>query len=140
MSAFTDVETLVQRWLKASALAAVYLTRPDGGISIYKAMPKASPLPSIVLTRVGGAPAPHSDVGEDVARISFDCWAASREVAVDLAMILAGELEMLAPMGGYVDGLSRLAVAEVVSWIWLPDPASDTSRYVVDALVTAITG
>lgn len=137
---YSDVETLVQRWLKGKDLAVMHLTRPDGGINIFKAMPKASPLPSIVLTRVGGAPARRSDLPEDVARISFDCWAASRDVAVDMSMRLVDELESLAPLGGFADGPGRLVAAETVSWIWLPDPTSDTPRYVVDALVTAFTG
>lgn len=138
-AAYSDVETLVQRWLKTTTVAP-HLTRTDGGINIFKAMPKAAPLPSMVLTRVGGAPARRSDLGEDVARISCECWAASRDVAASVAMSLVAELETLAPAGGFVDGPARLAAAETLSWLWLPDPASDTPRYVVDALVTAVTG
>lgn len=135
---YADVEGLVQRWLQGTALAAD-LTRPGGGVNIFKAMPKAAPLPSIVLSRVGGAPARGSDVPEDIARISFDCWAASRGQANAISLGLVFLLEELAPTGGYVEGGSRLAVAETVSWLWLPDPASDTPRYVVDALITAVT-
>lgn len=137
---YADVEGLVQRWLLGTTLAAT-LTRPDGGVSIFRAMPKSSPLPSIVLSRVGGAPARGSDVPADVARISFDCWAASRAVAVALSMDLVFLLEELGPVAdGYVEGDARLAVAETVSWLWMPGPDSDTPRYVVDALITAITG
>lgn len=137
---YTDVETLTVTWLKTRGLATMYLTRTDGGINVFKAMPKASPLPSIVLSRVGGGPRRRSDVPEDVARISFNCWAATRDAAVDISLMLVDDLETLGPFGGFTDGASRLVAAETVSWIWLPDPEGDTPRYVVDALVSAVTG
>ena len=139
MTAYGDVESLTQSWLKTSDLAAV-LTRTDGGISVFKGAPNKMPLPSIVLSRVGGAPAAGKDVPEDIARISFDCWAKTRDDAIQVSLALVGELESLALTGGYSGGGSILAVAETVSWIWLPDKNSDTPRYVVDALITAITG
>jgi hypothetical protein len=139
MSIYFDIETMIQAWLKTTYLAAL-LARADGGISVFKAMPNAAPLPALVLSRVGGAPALGIDMPEDVARISCDCWAKSRDAAVDLSLTLVSVIEELAPSGGYTDGHGRLAVAETVSWLWMPDKASDTPRYVVDALFTAIPG
>lgn len=136
---YYDVETLIQTWLKTTYLVPL-LTRPGGGINIFKAMPTGAPLPSVVLSRVGGAPARGVDMPEDVARISFDCWAQNREQAVGLSLTLVSVLEELAPSGGYTDGSGRLAVAETVSWVWLADKSSDTPRYIVDALITAIPG
>lgn len=139
MSSYYDIESLIQAWLKTTYIAPL-LTRPDGGISVFKAMPGTTALPSIVLSRVGGAPARGADMPEDVARISFDCWAQNRGLAVELSLTLVGLIEDLAPVGGFSDGHGRLAVAETVSWVWLADKASDTPRYVVDALFTAIPG
>ena len=137
MNTFADAETLVQQWLLTTTLAGLTL-RPDGGSSIFKAMPPGAPLPSIVLSRVGGGPAERVDMPQDVARMSFDCWGASRADAINLATALAWHLETLAPNGGYTDGTARLAVAETIAIVWLADKASDTPRYVVDALVTVI--
>lgn len=136
---YYDAETLVQDWLKSTTVAAL-VTRTGGGVNIFQAMPNASPIPSVVLTRVGGAPALRSDLIEDVARISFDCWANSRTACVALSIAIVTACENLAQQGGFVNEKGRLAVAETVSWLWLPDKASDTPRYVVDALFTAIPG
>lgn len=136
---YTNTEALVIEWLKVTEDVASLVTRPDGAVSIFRAMPKAAPLPSIVLSRVGGAPERGSDVPTDVARISFDCWAASRDYAIEVSLSLVSVLEDLAPTGGYLSGSSRLMVAETLSWVWLPDPVADTPRYVVDALITAVT-
>jgi hypothetical protein len=139
MNAYADLESLVQNWLKLTDLALL-LTRPDGGVNVFKAMPNKAPLPAIVLSRVGGAPLRHKDVPEDVGRISFDCWGQSRDDAIEISMTLVAELENLAYLGGFVDGNARLCAAETLSWLWLPDRASDNPRYVVDANMTAITG
>lgn len=136
---YVDTESLVQDWLKASYLAPL-VTRGDGGVSIFKAMPNASPLPSVVLNRVGGAPARGKDTGEDIARISFDCWASSREQAVTLSLTLVSLIEELGPSGGFRSSTGWLEAAETVSWLWLPDKVSDTARYVVDALFTVLSG
>lgn len=139
ISAFYDTETLIRDWLTSTAVAAL-VTRGDGGISIFKAMPLGAPIPSVVLSRVGGGPKAGSDMGEDIARISFACWAGDRNSAVQLSRELVAACENLAPQGGYATVSARLAAAEVVSWMWLPDPASDVPRYVVDALFTTIPG
>lgn len=139
MNASYNLESLVQDWLKGSDLG-VMLTRIDGGISVFQAMPNKAPLPSLVLSRVGGAPSARSDFPQDVGRVSFDCWGNSRGEAYDVSRILMDLIEDLAPTGGYTSGHGRLMAAESVSWIWLADKASDTPRYVVDALFTAFTG
>jgi len=137
----TDVEKLVQQWLAQSALAATSLTRTDGGVNVFRAMPNKAPLPSIVLSRVGGAPPARVTLPQDNARISFACWAASRDEAAGLAAQLVDELGALGETGGWGPTVTgHLSAAEVLSLVWVPDPASDTPRYVVDAIVTAITG
>jgi hypothetical protein len=88
---------------------------------------------------VGGAPRRRKDLPEDMPRVSFDCWGNSRAEAAGIAEALIGEIESLGPAGGYVhDGL-HLYAAEVATWLWLPDPNTDTPRYVVDALFTTVT-
>jgi Protein of unknown function (DUF3168) len=135
---YATVEPAIKAWLGVTSLAPL-LTRPDGGLSIYLAMPPASPLPSVILTRVGGGPHPRKDLPEDRPRISFDCWGTSRDQAAAVAGALVSECESLAPAGGHeFDGVCLLA-AEVVTWLWLPDPNTDTPRYVVDALFTTVT-
>lgn len=140
ITTFADVESLAAAWLSTSAVAPL-VTRPGGGVNIFKAMPASSPLPAVIVSRVGGAPAARSDFPRDVARVSFSCWAASRPAATTIAITLVAELDNLARLGPYLGAdNARLGAAEVLSWLWLPDPAADTPRYAIDALMTAIPG
>lgn len=137
--AYADVETLTKLWLLTTSVAPL-VTRPDGGVSIYLAMPAASPVPSVILSRVGGGPRARKDIPEDVARISFDCWGNTRVQSMAVAEAVLGECESLARTGSYTVGDSHLLAAEVTGWVWVPDPNSDIPRYVVDALFTAVRG
>ena len=134
---YADVEGLVKAWLSTTDVAPL-VTRPDGGQSIYMAMPAAAPIPAVVLTRVGGGPRPRSTVPEDAARMQFNCWGKTRAQAGEISRTLMSALESLAPNGGFVSGDARLAAAEVLSVLWLPDPESDTARYIVDARITTV--
>jgi len=136
VSTFGDIESATKAWLAAGPVAA--LVTAAGRTNVYLAMPLAAPVPSLILSRVGGAPSARSDIPIDRARISFDCWGTSRAIAQTLSARLISELDMLAPRGGYTVLGVTLAAAEILSWIWLPDPKADTARYVVDALITAL--
>lgn len=138
LATYGDIEALVKTWLGFTAVAAL-VRRTDGGLNIFEAMPLSSPLPAVVLTRIGGVGDPRSDVPVDEARIQFDCWAATRTEAKKIASVLAAECANLAETGGFTLGADLLYVAEVVGWVWLPDRQSDTARYVVDARFTALT-
>lgn len=133
---YADVENLAKTWSLTTDVAPL-VARP-GGFNIYLAMPALSPLPAVVISRVGGGPARRKDLPEEVSRISFSCWAASRAQAGEISRVLVGELETLARTGGWESAGTILAAGEVVSVIWLPDPDSDTPRYIVDALVTTV--
>jgi hypothetical protein len=135
---FPDIETLVQNWLGYTSVAAL-VRRTDGGLNIYQAMPNSSPLPAVVLSRVGGAPSRRSNVPTDTARISFDCWAATRAEAREIAAAVVAESQNLSEYGGFTLPPNILYVGEVTTFLWLPDRNSDTARYVVDVLFTAIT-
>lgn len=137
IAAYLDIEGLVKAWLATTPVAAL-VARPGGGHHIYQAMPVGAPLPSVIVQRVGGGPARRSDVPADVARITCHCWAATRPDAVAIAQAVTAAIQNLAETGGFTSGSSRLVAGEVVSWVWIPDPQSDTPRYVVDGLITAV--
>lgn len=134
---YTDVENLVKQWVLTTPVAPL-LTRTDGGTSIFLAMPASSPLPALVLSRVGGAPRASSDVPEDAARMTFNCWGTTRTQCGQIARTLMAELENLSQTGGFVSGDARLVAAQVLNMFWLPDPESDTARYIVDATVVTV--
>jgi hypothetical protein len=136
---YADVENLVKQWLATTSVAPLVTRTVDSGLSIFLAMPPSAPLPAVVLYRVAGAPSPGKDLPEEATRLSFDCWGRSRAEAGAIARALMAELETLARVGGYDSGDARLAAAEVINVVWLPDPESDTPRYVVDATVTTVT-
>lgn len=134
---FADAEPLCKAWALTTSVAAL-VTRPDTGVSIYLSMPSSAPVPALVITRVGGAPRARADLPQDAARMQFDCWGKSRAQAAAICHALISELDSLARAGGFSDGDARLAAAEVISMLWLPDPQSDTPRYVVIAVVTTL--
>lgn len=131
---YRDAETLVQQWLIDTPAVADLVRRASDGLpSIYKAMPRAAPLPSIELYRVGGAPPPGSDTPVDLARLAFECWAGDRAAAVAIGQAVVDAVDGLGGSGGWQGPAGRLHAAEVLAVRWLPDPDSDTPRYVVDA-------
>lgn len=139
MHEFGDVENALKTWVAGTGVGPL-VTRPDLGKNVYLAMPASSPLPAVVITRIGGGPTPRKELPEDRARISFDLWGRSRaECAAILARLLS-ELDWLGVGGGAVVGDVTLLTAEILSVRWLPDPDSDTPRHVVDALITTLAG
>lgn len=136
--AYADTENVVKAWLATTDVAPL-VARADGGLSIFLAMPRTPVMPSVVLTRVGGGPVYRKDIAEDRARISFTCWGTSRASAGVVCRNLVAACDALARTGGWESGPTLLGAAEVINVMWLPDPDSDTPRYIVDALVTTIT-
>lgn len=137
---FADTENVVKRWLIDATSVAPLLMRSAGAYSIYLAMPKAAPNPALTVSLVGGGPDNRNDLPQQSDRIQFDCWGRSRDEAGLICRTLMGELDSLARQAGYVEPGSGvyLAAASVLSKRWLPDPESDTPRYIVDALITTV--
>lgn len=127
--AFVDAEDVAKAWLLTTSVAALVSNK------VFMAMPSGSPLPSVILSRVGGAPLPGSDVPADQARISFSCYAASRPQAKSITVALVGELESLGYAPPVDTAAGRIDTAQVISNLWLPDSTTDTPRYIVDALL-----
>lgn len=128
---FVDAEDLVLSWVKTTSVAP--LVTVSGSVKIFLSMPKGAPLPVIVLTRVGGAPE-ESDTPRDLARISFDIYAAKRPQAKAITTALVNEIENLGDGTPYVGVSGVLKSGSVVLNLWLPEPVDDTPRYVVDAI------
>jgi len=137
MIVYANTETTVKKWLATTTVAAL-VTRPDGGINVFNAMPKGAPLPAVVLYQASGGPSARKDLPEQAARIRFDCWAATRAAASDIALQICAELDHLQrSVGPIVDGV-YLGGVSTPTMRWLPDPDSDTPRYIVDALVVTV--
>lgn len=135
---FGDVETAVKRWLSGGEVAA--LVQRNALPMIFLAMPKGSPVPSVILSLIGGGPI-RADLPETLYRMSFDCWGTTRDEAGAIARTVVAELESLSLTGGYVEPTTGvyLGAAQVIMHRWQPDPDSDTPRYIVDALITTVT-
>ncbi len=135
---FVDTEGVVKEWLLNTAVAP--LVTYGSYTHVYLAMPPGSPNPSIILSRVGGGPEAGSDVPVDFARVSCACWGKNRMQAMEISKTLVSEAESFGETGGYTTDEAILQVGEVLSWLWLPDPVSDTARYIVDVrfAVTAL--
>lgn len=112
-----DAEDIVLAWLKTTLPAVKCFLQSEG-----------NPLPRIQLARVGGAP---TDIA-DVARISFTVHAATRPQAKDITKDLVNALLDLAYSGSVSTAKGVLEAVTVLSQLWLPDPVSDTPRYIVD--------
>jgi hypothetical protein len=138
MITYADTEATIKTFLLSTGVAPL-VRRPDGGYSIYNAMPPAAPNPAVVAFQVSGAPKAPKDFPEQEALIQFDCWGKSRQQAGDIARMLMSELEWLGRTGGEVINGVYLGVATVHNMRWMPEPDSDTPRYIVDALITTVT-
>lgn len=138
MITYADTEAIVKTWLLSTTVAPL-LYRDDGGYSIYNAMPAKSPLPALVLWQIAGSPRARKDLPEQQAHIQFDAWAATRTEAGTIARTLVAEIENLARGGGAVINGTYLGCGAVQMMRWLPEPDSDTPRYVVGALITTVT-
>ena len=137
MMTFAATEVTVAEWLAGSTVAPLVL-RPDGGVSIFNAMPKGAPLPAVVLFQVTGGPTPRKDLPEQTVRMQFDCWATTRSESRNIALQIAVELDNIQRNGGPIVSGVYLAATSSPTVRWLPDPDSDTPRYIVDALITTV--
>jgi hypothetical protein len=135
---FADIEAAVKQWGIGNPRVAATVTH-DGRTHVYQSMPAASPIPSLIIQRLGGAPIGRSELPVDAARLTFDCWGTTRGQALTIAQTLVTELDCLGSMGGYVLPDVTLTTAVVYSWTWLPDIRTDVARYVVDATIWALT-
>lgn len=116
--------TPLRDWLKGQDIALVGQRVHAGGPGPDPATGQAS----IALQRVGGT----TDNVLDRALFQFDVWAAkgSGHVCETVAMALASLLESTSPGTQVTEGLV-FEGATVESAVWLPDPASQTPRFVL---------
>lgn len=129
---FPSAEDLVMQWLRTTTAYTLASNHA------YLAMPYNAPLPSIIMTRMGGAPISKSHVPTDLVRISFSCWSEKRPTAIAISQALVSEIEDLGQKQPFVNSEGILEVGEVISHRFLPDANSDKPRYVIDALFTIV--
>lgn len=120
---FADEEMAVKTWLKAHPL----LTPLVAG-RVFFGVPEGSPaMPLVTVALLAGslaAPVAHS-------RLTFDCWAKTKQDAVQLRNALLAALCDLS--GDLLDGdtFCYNTYDHVVTWV--PDDEAKLARYVVDA-------
>jgi len=137
MIQFADTENVVKAWLPTTSVGPL-VRRADGGYSVFLAMPTGSPLPAIIISQVSGGPDNRKDLPQQTVRIQFDCWGRTRTEAGTIARTLMGELDWLPRNGGAIVQGAYLGATQITNMLWLPDPESDTPRYIVDALITTV--
>jgi hypothetical protein len=118
-STSVDVTAGVIAWVKA-VLPATFGTRVFSGYN------SAAAQPQVVVQRIAGP--------DDACYIQFDVWAVGRSEAALAAAQLA---TMVSALARFVSGNVLLKDATVESIRWLPDPESDTPRYIVEVTFTA---
>jgi hypothetical protein len=134
---YADIEGTLKLWATATASIASQVTA-GSRTNIYLAMPAASPLPALIIQRVGGGLVGTGDLPGDMARISFDCWGTSRPQALALSQALVTALDDLGPAGGWSLPGIRLETAEIALWLWQADTTTDAARYIVDARIWSV--
>jgi len=137
MIQFADTENVVKAWLPTTSVGPL-IQRADGGYSVFLAMPTGSPNPAVIITQVSGGPDARHDLPQQTVRIQFDCWGRTRSEAGAIARALMAELEWVPRNGGAIVQGAYLGACQVTMMRWLPDPDSDTARYIVDALITTV--
>lgn len=135
---YGPVDVAVKMWLLSGPVAALTL-QPSGQYAIHMAMPKSSPVPAVIVNLVSGGPLSRADLPVTRYRIAFDCWAKTRDAASLIARTIIDQLEQISiGSTGVIAAGVWLGAAESISMRWLPDPESDTPRYIVDALITTV--
>lgn len=88
-------------------------------------VPKQRPAEFVTVRRIGGTA---SSLVIDNAQLSVECWATSEAAAADLAQLVRG---LVHAMAGTTQGsVAVYRVTEIGGPAMLPDPDSDTPRYV----------
>lgn len=136
MNQFADTENVVKAWIPTTSVGPL-IRRADNGYSVFLAMPTGAPNPAIIITQVAGGP-DRKDLPQQTVRLQFDCWGRTRAEAGTIARTLMGELEWLPRTGGAIVQGAYVGAADVQLMRWMPDPESDTPRYIVDALITTV--
>lgn len=137
MIQFADTENAVKAWLPTTSVGPLIL-RADGFYSVFLAMPTGAPNPAIIITQIAGGPDVRNDLPQQTVRLQFDCWGRTRTEAGAIARALMAELEWLPRNGGTISQGAYIGAGQVQMMRWLPDPDSDTPRYIVDALITTV--
>jgi hypothetical protein len=123
--AFPDAEHVATRWLNSSTIGAPASTDLLGW---------HAPEPRIVITRVGGTPT--LAIRIDRPRLDVDVYAPTKADAHDLAQAARVRLHEL-PTGDHRDlGAVVCNVVDELGLQWLPDPDTNTPRYVLTLAVT----
>ena len=138
---FPDVEGAVRTWLKTKpAVTAIVSTR------VFFGVPKGAveaTFPLVTVTRVGGGDS-DSDAPDDNALIQLDCWGSISDAGFGdkagcrtLANKVRAECKAVTGSQTLATGVDAGGM-NVVSDIWLPDPANDRPRYSLTVEVAAI--
>lgn len=115
---FPDSEAVAVLWMRAGTAVTV-ATDMKGWLA---------PRSRIVITRIGGVPS--MAVRIDNPRLDVDVYAASKEAAHDLAQLARVRLHEL-PTGDHTAlGAVVAHVADDVGLHYIPDPDTQTPRYV----------
>lgn len=129
---FEDVEGALRSWLRTHPLL---VGGAEGHVDgrVFFAVPTSVSYPLITVSRIGGGPqeglAPLDD-----ARLSMRVYGQTKSSAQKVTNRLVTALQQIEaePLNGSVFGHG----ARVDSQLWLPDPADDCPRYIVDATIT----
>lgn len=123
---YPDTEGAVKAALKAAL--------PQVAGRVFYKVPKGTPsLPLVTLALISGGP----DDGEapiDEPRLTFDCWAVSKEEASDVKRALVSWMRSLS--GTMLDDHTFCYYVSGINVTWLPDNDAQLARYVVDATFT----
>ena len=122
----------IRDWLRTQDATLGASTRVYVG-GVPRTIDPATDGKTIALQRVAGGGDQYSPLMLPI--VQFDCWASTGPDAEALANALEGLLTSTAHGTVLESGVAAFAGARIDSVVWLPDPDSDTPRYVVTALV-----
>lgn len=125
--AIPDTDLVVREWLRT--VTAVTTLVASGRIDMGTVADTADP--SIAVTRVGGGD-DASEAPVDVALIQIECWSGSSPSRTQAAAVKNAVRNALKTLRDATVGTTLLTGgAQVVSDLFVPDPANDRPRYVL---------
>ena len=127
-----DAEDAVRTWLRNAAVG-------PAGARVFFGLPPEYDLaakgPAVALQVIDSDSGDNTTAGLEHVLWQFDCWAATRVLALQTRVALLNLLYGLEQVT--VPGKALLVAAYGIRWRFLPDPTDPpTPRYVVEATIT----
>lgn len=129
MPVMPDTEAALRSWLREYQPLNTLIEK-----RVFFGVPKGTTAYPLVTMKLVSNTTQRTDANIFDSRISFDCWAATKNIAFQVAQLLVQALDeiRMTRLNSQVIGYG----CSGINVVWYADPADDTPRYIVDCVVS----